>query len=394
MLRALGACASVAMLAMQLLAGCREYPAAGEDASRAVDSDGVPASGDASAADIGSPTPLEDAGGGDGAERWDAAALPPTLRSVEPASAGASVGAVVTLKGDGFSAPLRVWVGDTEASEVTLQPDGVRARFGPVALDALGSKDVRMDFSEGPSAMAANAFEYVFDEDPVVFVHGYGADASHFDSLIARFRSAGYPLSSLFAISYQDPQGSNLESAQELATFVQGVLAQTGAPKIDLVGHSMGAVSARLFLKLHGGAAVVRDFVSLAGANHGALMWSCAWAGEGACEMMTPYACEGEGNDVQFVLNGCLTDQGRSAEADETPSDIGEGGGIAYLSLWSRSDGTVFPEESPCLNMRRKADCSDPLNEEMVGLGHLQFLDDPGVFARVEEHLRERNRSK
>jgi triacylglycerol esterase/lipase EstA (alpha/beta hydrolase family) len=58
-------------------------------------------------------------------------------------------------------------------------------------------------------------------------------------------------------------------SAQTLATFVNGVLASTGASKVDIVGHSQGGMMPRYYMKFLGGAAKVNMLVGLAPSNHG-----------------------------------------------------------------------------------------------------------------------------
>ncbi|AGP29697.1 triacylglycerol lipase [Corynebacterium terpenotabidum Y-11] len=59
------------------------------------------------------------------------------------------------------------------------------------------------------------------------------------------------------------------ESAGEIATYVDAVLAATGADKVDLVGHSQGGLLARQYLKFNGGAAKVDKVVTLGATNHG-----------------------------------------------------------------------------------------------------------------------------
>ncbi|MGH9171683.1 MAG: esterase/lipase family protein [Acidimicrobiales bacterium] len=58
-------------------------------------------------------------------------------------------------------------------------------------------------------------------------------------------------------------------SAGELETFVDQVLAETGASKVDLVGHSQGGMMPRYYIKYLGGASKVNMLVGLAPSNNG-----------------------------------------------------------------------------------------------------------------------------
>jgi triacylglycerol esterase/lipase EstA (alpha/beta hydrolase family) len=63
--------------------------------------------------------------------------------------------------------------------------------------------------------------------------------------------------------------GDIAASAQQLAAFVNEVLAATGAAKVDLVGHSQGGMMPRYYINFLGGAARVATFVALAPSNYG-----------------------------------------------------------------------------------------------------------------------------
>jgi triacylglycerol esterase/lipase EstA (alpha/beta hydrolase family) len=63
--------------------------------------------------------------------------------------------------------------------------------------------------------------------------------------------------------------GDIATSAQQLATFVNQVLAATGAAKVDIVGHSQGGMMPRYYINFLGGAAKVDKLIALAPSNYG-----------------------------------------------------------------------------------------------------------------------------
>ncbi|MGW7047852.1 esterase/lipase family protein [Streptomyces avermitilis] len=188
--------------------------------------------------------------------------------------------------------------------------------------------------------------------NPVVFVHGISSSASSWDDWIADFEADGYTASELDAWSYDWSQ-SNVTTAQQLATEVRSVLARTGASKVDLVVHSMGALSARYYLKNLGGTSYVDDFVSTAGVNHGTTVASwCKWLYTSCSEMYT-------GSSFLTALNS----------GDETP------GSVAYASYWSNCDDLLTPDTSAIL--------SGATNVEVGCISHTDMNNDYGVYQQV-----------
>ncbi|MFD3779309.1 esterase/lipase family protein [Streptomyces sp. NPDC058612] len=59
------------------------------------------------------------------------------------------------------------------------------------------------------------------------------------------------------------------DSARQLAVFVRGVVAATGASQVDMVGYSLGGVMPRHYLEFEGGASKVGAFVGVSPTNHG-----------------------------------------------------------------------------------------------------------------------------
>ncbi|QCX75565.1 Extracellular esterase EstB precursor [Streptomyces sp. YIM 121038] len=110
---------------------------------------------------------------------------------------------------------------------------------------------------------------------PVVLVHGTFANSVDNWLVLAPYLvGRGY---CVFSLDYgQLPLvplvhglGPLAKSAEQLDTYVDKVLAATGAEEVDLVGHSQGGLMPRHYLKFLGGAAKVNALVGLAPDNHG-----------------------------------------------------------------------------------------------------------------------------
>ncbi len=112
---------------------------------------------------------------------------------------------------------------------------------------------------------------------PVILVHGTFADmADSWQALSPLLYDNGY---CVFALNYGSYDGSGslgvyatgdiAQSAQQLSTFVNKVLAATRAKKVDLVGHSQGGMMPRYYIKNLGEASKVDTLVGLAPSNHG-----------------------------------------------------------------------------------------------------------------------------
>ena len=112
---------------------------------------------------------------------------------------------------------------------------------------------------------------------PVILVHGTFADMS--DSwqalspllvrqrlLRVRAQLRSYNGSGSYGVYGTGPIE---DSAAQLGTFVDEVLAATGASQVDIVGHSQGGMMPRYYLKFLGGAPKVHTLVGLAPSNHG-----------------------------------------------------------------------------------------------------------------------------
>ena len=110
---------------------------------------------------------------------------------------------------------------------------------------------------------------------PVVLVHGtFGNAVDNWLALAPYLENRDY---CVFSLDYGQLSGVPLiyglgpidKSAEQLAAFVDKVLAATGASETDLVGHSQGGMMPRYYLRFLGGAAKVNALVGIAPDNHG-----------------------------------------------------------------------------------------------------------------------------
>jgi len=112
--------------------------------------------------------------------------------------------------------------------------------------------------------------------NPVVLVHATGVNqGANWVALSPMLVNAGY---CVFAFNYGmtwlslgriGGLGEISASAQTMATFVNKVLAYTGASKVDVVGHSQGGMMPNYYIKFLGGASKVRTMIGLSPSNHG-----------------------------------------------------------------------------------------------------------------------------
>ncbi|MEU6121697.1 alpha/beta fold hydrolase [Streptomyces sp. NPDC047123] len=161
-----------------------------------------------------------------------------------------------------LAAALLVTGAVTLAPAATAAADGTTASTASAASTSSGWND----YGCKPSAAHPR---------PVVLVHGtFGNSVDNWLVLAPYLVKRGYCVYSLdygqlTGVPFFNGLGPIDKSAEQLDTFVDKVLASTGAKKADLVGHSQGGMMPRYYLKFLGGAAKVNALVGLAPDNHG-----------------------------------------------------------------------------------------------------------------------------
>ena len=190
-------------------------------------------------------------------------------------------------------------------------------------------------------------------ELPVLLVHGVLCNAGVWLGLRRYLVRQG--IGPVYALTYGPPLASIESFAEQVAAKIDAILAVTGARQVAIVGHSMGGLVARDYLRRYG-ASKVRVLITLGTPHHGSVH---AWLFPGTC--------------LAQIRPG-------SAWLAELNRDEGSPPPTRMVSLWSWHDSMVAPQTSSRL--------AGAENVEVVGVGHNAMLADPATFERVAAELR------
>ena len=187
---------------------------------------------------------------------------------------------------------------------------------------------------------------------PVLLLHGVLCNAGVWSGFRKHLAARG--LAPLYTLSYGPPLASIEIFAAQVAKKIDYIRRATGAPRIAIVGHSMGGVVARAYLRRFG-AQSVSSLITFGAPHHGSVH---AWLFPGTClGQLRP------GNRWLAELN--------RAE-DVEPA-------VPTISIWSWHDSMVAPQTSGRLHGAR--------NIELIGVGHNALLNDERVRALVAGEL-------
>jgi triacylglycerol esterase/lipase EstA (alpha/beta hydrolase family) len=288
--------------------------------------------------------------------------LPPSLRPRRLALAAAATLSVLAATMSGVPA---------QASALPVSYDFL-ASFTANALTPQTPPPGANNFGCKPSAA---------HPDPVILVNGTFANMDdNWQTASPILANHGY---CVFAFNYggatsSDPiqgTGDIAASAQTLASFVNTVLADTGAAKVDLVGHSQGGMMPRYYINFLGGAANVDKLVALAPSNYGTTLDGLTTLADllGASSLIN--------GGLSSVCDACVEqEQGSSflANLNATPTVPG----VQYTVIESEDDEVVTPYTNAFLpaapnvtNITLQNQC--PLDAS----DHLEIASDPVAMA-------------
>ncbi|KMS73328.1 lipase [Streptomyces viridochromogenes] len=182
---------------------------------------------------------------------------------------------------------------------------------------------------------------------PVVLVHGTFANSvDNWLGLAPYLVNRGYCVFSLDygqlpGVPFFHALGPIDKSAGQLSSYIDTVLAATGAAEADLVGHSQGGMMPRYYLKFLGGAAKVNALVGIAPNNHGTTL--------AGLTNLLPYFPGAE--DLLSTATPALAQQ---VVGSEFMTKLNEGGdtvpGVRYTVIATKYDEVVTPYRTQFLN--------------------------------------------
>ena len=284
--------------------------------------------------------------------------------------------------------------------------------------------DVPVDASLKKPVIGFGSAEGEVKRTPVIFLHGnndtpyphecnYGYGKIH--SLAQHLADNGYSPKELWGLGYQGDQcdlrqdqsirasvsHSTVANVPDLRSFVDSVLRFTGAEQVDIVGHSLGGVVPREWMRQDNAYAKVRRLVTIDSPHHGIINCSPSPLNYYVSIGFNPDSavCQEYGSDKTPLLTAL-------SAGDETP------GPTEYLSIrnadtsfvyFSKQDG-VFPpvpaqdrtgkahdfSTSARLEGAENVDVSGQgQHDETLLAAHLGILDSTEVWDRVLRFLRD-----
>lgn len=194
---------------------------------------------------------------------------------------------------------------------------------------------------------------------PVLLLHGYGANSGFWSPLSKHLSAAGI---SHAAIDLEPILGSIDDYTDPIETAVQKLCAAVGAEKIIVVGHSMGGLAARAWLRRYNCGRLAR-LITLGTPHFGSTLAGYGM-GKNARQMLPPLHGGQAGDDWLTRL------------AASENSDVR----ACITSIYSLHDNIVAPQHSAVLN--------GAVNQALDLVGHVALGFDREVMEQLIAEIR------
>ena len=177
---------------------------------------------------------------------------------------------------------------------------------------------------------------------PVLLIHGYQCNRGYWLWLRRSFERAGWQVATISL----EPVFNDIDGyVDQVSRRIEDICAATGAGQVMLVGHSMGGLVSRAYLRRQGNARVAR-LVTLGSPHHGSQLAKLGMGENG--RQMVP------GSAWLAALN--------APGAMPLPQSV---------SVYSRHDNYVMPQDSSLLDGAKVV--------PLAGIGHLEMAFSPAI---------------
>jgi len=177
---------------------------------------------------------------------------------------------------------------------------------------------------------------------PVLFVHGWGCSSHVFFYIFLFLKHYGFK--NLYFITYRPIFADVRKLADQVADKIDWVAQTTGAPKINVISHSLGGVLTRYVVKNTAAGRKVDKLITLGSPHMGSRVAAFIPAAK---------------NTVQLMYHSPFLKE--LAEGGMTPGDT------AYVSIYSDFDNFIIPQDSSYLGEKAK-------NIKVLFHGHTRLL--------------------
>jgi len=194
---------------------------------------------------------------------------------------------------------------------------------------------------------------------PVLLLHGYGCNSGYWTHLRRRLDAARISHASLDL----EPVTGDIEDYVPLVQrAAEALCADSGAPRLIVVAHSMGGLVARAWMRAHGSARVAR-VITLGTPHHGTSLANFG-VGRNAAQMRRAGAA-GAGAESDWL---------RALAASESAATR-----ALVTSIYTHHDNIIAPQTSSVLPGAR--------NIEFGGIGHVALGRNPRILNRVMDEI-------
>ena len=187
---------------------------------------------------------------------------------------------------------------------------------------------------------------------PVLLLHGVLCNAGSMHDLRVGLVARG--VGPVYTLSYGPPLASIDSFIDQLAGKIDAILAATGARQVAIVGHSMGGLIARAYLRRHGPQRV--GTVITIGTPHKGSVHAWLFPGVSLGQLRPS--------------NAWLAELGRARPSKE----------VRIVSIWSWHDSMVAPQTS--------AELAGAENIALAGIGHNALVRNERVYDIVATELK------